>query len=75
MSEDALNRATRINELLAKWQKKVSGESTDNPLRIVELLGSNPFIMIKASMLVLTWSLRLHSVQLSGWSVQALSSG
>jgi Fic family protein len=47
MSEDALNRATRINELLAKWQKKVSGESTDNPLRIVELLGSNPFIMIK----------------------------
>ena len=47
MSEDALNRATRKNELLAKWQKKVSGESTDNPLRIVELLGSNPFIMIK----------------------------
>jgi Fic family protein len=47
MSEDASNRATRKNELLAKWQKKVSGESTDNPLRIVELLGSNPFIMIK----------------------------
>lgn len=47
MSEDALNRATRINELLAKWQKKVSGESSDNPLRIVELLGSNPFITIK----------------------------
>ena len=25
MSEDALGRATRINELLAKWQKKVAG--------------------------------------------------
>src|SRR5204862_1422391 len=49
MSEDALNRATRINELLAKWQKKVSGESSDNPLRIVELLGSNPFITIKGA--------------------------
>ena len=49
MSEDALNRAKRINELLAKWQKKVSGESTDNPLRIVELLGSNPFITIKGA--------------------------
>jgi len=44
MSEAALNRATRINELLAKWQKKVSAESSDNPLRIVELLGSNTFI-------------------------------
>jgi cell filamentation protein, protein adenylyltransferase len=47
MSEDALKRATRIDELLAKWQKRVSGESTDNRLRIVELLGSNPFITMK----------------------------
>jgi Fic family protein len=47
MSEDALSRATRINELLAKWQKKVSGESTNNPLRVVELLGQNPFITVK----------------------------
>lgn len=49
MSEDALSRATRINELLAKWQKKVSGESTRNPLRVVELLGQNPFITIKGA--------------------------
>ena len=27
LSEDALNRAMRINQLLAQWQKKVSGES------------------------------------------------
>jgi Fic family protein len=44
MSEDALNRATRINQLLAQWQKRVSGESSSNPLRVVELLGANPFI-------------------------------
>jgi Fic family protein len=44
MSEDALSRATRINQLLAKWQKAVSGESSKAPLQVVELLGSNPFI-------------------------------
>ena len=44
MSEDALSRATRINHLLAQWQKRVSGEATNNPLRVVELLGANPFI-------------------------------
>jgi Fic family protein len=48
MSEDALSRATRINGLLAEWQKKVSGESSNNPLRVVELLGANPFITTKA---------------------------
>lgn len=49
MSEDALNRATRINQLLAQWQKKVSGESSNNPLRVVELLGANPFITTKGA--------------------------
>jgi Fic family protein len=44
MSEDALNRATRINQLLAQWQKRVSGESSSNPLRVIELLGANPFV-------------------------------
>src|SRR5947207_2608081 len=49
MSEDALNRATRINELLSKWQRKVSGDSSNNPLRVVELLGANPFIKINGA--------------------------
>jgi Fic family protein len=49
MSEDALNRATRINGLLAEWQKKVSGESSSNPLRVVELLGANPFTTTKGA--------------------------
>jgi Fic family protein len=43
-SEDALSRAMRINRLLDEWQKKMSGEGSNNPLRIVELLGANPFI-------------------------------
>ena len=47
MSEDALSRATRINQLLAQWRRKVSGESTNNPLRVVELIGANPFITTK----------------------------
>jgi hypothetical protein len=47
MSEDALSRAMRINGLLAEWRKKVSGESSSNPLRVVELLGANPFITTK----------------------------
>jgi Fic family protein len=49
MSEDALNRATRINELLALWQKKVSGESSSNPLHVVELLAANPFVTTKCT--------------------------
>ena len=46
MSEDALNRAARMNAQLAKWQKQVAGESTNAPLRVVELLASNPFITV-----------------------------
>ena len=49
MAEDALSRATRMNALLAEWQKKVSGDSTHAPLRVVELLASNPFITAKGA--------------------------
>jgi Fic family protein len=47
MSEDAVNRAGRINAKLAEWQKSVAGESTKTPMRVVELLGANPFITAK----------------------------
>jgi hypothetical protein len=47
MSEDALSRAMRINGLLAECQRRVSGESSNNPSRVVELLGANPFITTK----------------------------
>ena len=43
-SQDALSRATRINMILAQWQRQVAGESTNTPLRIVDLLAANPFI-------------------------------
>lgn len=46
MSEDALNRATRINSLLTEWRAKVAGHSTNTPLRIVDLLAANPFLTI-----------------------------
>ena len=49
MSEDAVNRAGRINAKLAEWQKNVAGESTKTPLRVVELLAANPFITAKGS--------------------------
>jgi Fic family protein len=49
MSEDALSRATRINEKLINWQKKVAGDSTPTPLRTVELLASNPYITTKGA--------------------------
>jgi Fic family protein len=35
------------SSLLAEWRRKVSGESSNNPLRVVELLGANPFITTK----------------------------
>jgi Fic family protein len=44
MSEDALNRATRINGILAQWRNILAGESTNTSLRVVELLSANPFI-------------------------------
>ena len=42
MSEDALSRATRMNDVVAQWLKKLAGEP--NALRIIELLSANPFI-------------------------------
>ena len=44
MSEDALSRATRINDLLVQWRSKLSGQPTNTPLRVVDLLAANPFI-------------------------------
>lgn len=49
MSEDAVNRATRINTKLGDWQKKVAGDSTNAPLRVVELLAANPFVTAKGA--------------------------
>jgi len=48
MSEDALSRVTRINDMLASWRTTMtidsSKASTKVPLRIVEMLSANPFL-------------------------------
>jgi len=49
MSEDALSRAARMNSQLAEWQRKVAGDSTNAPSRVVELLAANPFITVKGA--------------------------
>jgi Fic family protein len=49
MSEDGLRRAGRINAKLAEWHRQVAGESSKTPMRVVELLGANPFITAKDS--------------------------
>ena len=46
MSEDALSRATRINDLLADWHGKLAGHSTNTPIRVLALLAENPFLTI-----------------------------
>lgn len=49
ISEDALSRAVRFNEMLTHWQRRVAGDSTNTPLRVVEILGANPFITVKGT--------------------------
>lgn len=46
MSEDALRRTTRINNLLAVWRSKLDRELTRLPARVVEMLSVNPFVTI-----------------------------
>ncbi len=44
MSEDALSRATRINDIVTQWRRKLAGEATNTPMRMIELLAANPFV-------------------------------
>ena len=45
-SEDALGRAAKINQLLAAWRKAVAETSSKVPLRLVEALGTNPYLTL-----------------------------
>jgi ribosomal protein S25 len=38
-----------MNATLAEWQRKVAGDSTNAPSRIVDLLAANPFITVKGA--------------------------
>jgi Fic family protein len=44
MSEDALSRARRINDVVTQWQRELAGEATNTPGRMIELLAANPFV-------------------------------
>jgi Fic family protein len=65
MSEDALNRATRINDLLAKWRDQLAGRSTNTPLRVLDLLAANPFVTINgaASQLKLAFTTAQRAIE------------
>jgi cell filamentation protein, protein adenylyltransferase len=65
MSEDALNRATRINDLLAEWRGQLAGRSTNTPLRVLDLLAANPFLTITgaASQLKLAFTTAQRAIE------------
>ncbi|MEN8236715.1 MAG: Fic family protein [Pseudomonadota bacterium] len=46
-SEDALSRAERINDLLAKWKLQVASSASSVPVDIVEHFAVNPYLTIK----------------------------
>lgn len=43
-SEDAVSRAERIDQQLARWRNSVSGNRSKVPAQLIELLGANPFL-------------------------------
>jgi len=46
-SEDALSRAERINQQLDHWRESVSRTRSGVALRLLDLLGTNPFITVR----------------------------
>ena len=49
-SEDALGRAAQINQLLTVWRKKAAAETSSKaPLKLVEALGTNPYLTLTSA--------------------------
>jgi Fic family protein len=46
-SEDALSRAERINQQLDHWRESVSRTGSGVALRLLDLLGTNPFVTVR----------------------------
>jgi Fic family protein len=67
-SQDALSRASRINLILAQWQREVAGESTDTSLQIVDLLAANPFTTATGIAGELVSPSQRHREQSGGWN-------
>jgi len=47
-SEDSLGRAHKINSLLDQYKREVSEKGSDSLLKIVALLGSNPYLTVNS---------------------------
>lgn len=47
--DDVIERAERIDALLADWRMAVAGESSKAPARVLELVAGNPFIKITSA--------------------------
>ena len=43
-SEDALSRAERINQQLARWRDDFAGGGSKVPLQLIDLIAANPFL-------------------------------
>jgi Fic family protein len=48
-SEDAVGRAERINELLARWQGRLSGGGSKVPLLLLDMIGHNPYLTVRGA--------------------------
>jgi Fic family protein len=46
MSEDALSRAARMNDIVAGWRELMSAGSAKASLRLVNMLAANPFLTV-----------------------------
>jgi Fic family protein len=43
-SEDAVDRASRIQDRLSEWERAVRGVGSEAPARVLDLLAGNPFV-------------------------------
>ncbi len=46
-SQDAVDRATRINSMLARWRREVAGSSSAVAVRLLDILAENPYCMVR----------------------------
>jgi len=46
-SQDAVDRATRINSLLARWRREVTGSASAVAVRLLDVLAENPYCMVR----------------------------
>ena len=48
-SEDAVNRAERMNEVLALWRDNLAGGGSKVPLLLLDLVSANPYLTVRGA--------------------------